>query len=159
MDVTLILALVVIVIIFLILPKGSKFELHGYQADFLNKLGEMQGTSAAEALQAIVDKAMSDGKVKAEIFDEFHCIHCGSVSPADWIKERKGNKQPVTLPLTDEAIEFLSGELLVKVGKVDNVKQIIGDSRTSDVHKAVRCCVDWAIKNHAATADGIPKPE
>ena len=83
------------------------------------------------------------------------------MSPADWIKTRKGDKQPVALPLTDEALEFLGGELLVKVGKVGEppAKQIIDDSRSSDVHKAVRCCVDWAIKNYGATADGNPKPE
>jgi hypothetical protein len=66
----------------------------GYQIDFLNSCKAEGGAAgAAGALQAIVDKAMSDDKVKAAIFDDFHCIHCGSVSPAEWIASRKGKKE------------------------------------------------------------------
>jgi hypothetical protein len=40
----------------------------------------------------IVDEAMKDDSVKDGIFGGFHCIHCGSVNPEDWISNRKGKK-------------------------------------------------------------------
>ena len=156
------IAAVVLLALFFVFGGASpKFELHSYQEDFLNKLAASQGTSSAEALQSIVDKAMSNKKVYGEIFDDFHCVHCGSVAPAEWIKTRKGDKHPVALPLSDKAVEFLKGELLVPVAKVGDpkVRQVVEGPRTSNPDKAVRCCIDWAIKKYGAVADGTPKPE
>ena len=59
---------------------------------------------------------LSTESVKAAIFDTFHCVHCGSVSPPEWISARKGTKTPFALPVSGEAVAFLSSELLVKVG-------------------------------------------
>jgi hypothetical protein len=153
--------LFVVLLVFVMGGSSTKFELHGYQSDFLEKLGSSQGSSAAEALQGIVDRAMADVKVKAAIFDDFHCVHCGSVSPAEWIKARKGKKAPHALALSDKAVAFLGGALLVPVAKVGEPpkRQIVEGARTADANKAARCCVDWAIKNFGAVADGEPRPE
>ena len=51
--------------------------------------------------------------VKAAIFDTFHCVHCGSVSPPEWISARKGTKTPYVLSVSSEAVVFLSSDLLV----------------------------------------------
>ena len=75
-------------------------------------------------------------------------MHCGSVSPANWIKSRKGDKSVYSLKLNVEVLRFLESPLLVPVQKVgDPPKRTVVDGpRTSDASKAARCCVDWAIK-------------
>ena len=137
-------------------------QLHGYQKDFLAKMAKAQGLgSDGAALQSIVYQAMSNSSIKSAIFDDFHCVHCGSVTPAEWIKARKGKKEPHALALSGEAVAFLGGALLVPVAKVGEPpkRQIVEGARTADANKAARCCVDWAIKNFGAVADGEPRPE
>ena len=130
-------------------------ELHSYQKAFLDSLGAAHG-GAGGALQMIVTRAMNEPKVKAAIFDNFHCIHCGSVNPADWIKTQKGDKAPYKLKIGYEARSFLRQPLLVPVEKRGEPpkRQIVEGPRRSDVSKAARCCVDWAIKKYGAVADG-----
>eukprot|EP01043_Picozoa_sp_COSAG02_P068525 COSAG02_NODE_11414_length_1728_cov_215.445058_1_plen_103_part_10 len=78
---------------------ATSYDLHGYQQDFLQTMAASQGLATpAAALERIVGQAMTDAKIQAAIFDEFHCIHCGSVDPAEWIATRKGDKKPMTLP-------------------------------------------------------------
>jgi hypothetical protein len=131
----------------LFLTNNVHFELHGYQADYLKKMAASQGLgSDASALQSIVDKAMASESVEKAIFDTFHCVHCGSVSPAPWIAERKGKKIAYPLAVSAEAVNFLSGELLVPVGPPGPSKKVQPGARRADPHKAARCCIDWAIK-------------
>jgi len=33
-------------------------------------------------------------------------------------------------------------------------KQVVAGAKTSNIHKAARCCIDWAIKHFDAVADG-----
>jgi len=124
-------------------------------------MAKKNGTTAAQALESIVKKAITDSKVKKEIFDQFHCIHCGSKNPAPWIKERKGKKDPYPLAISSDAVAFLNAAPIVPVAKVGDppVKQIVEGEPKKDANKAVRCCIDWAIKNYGAVADGVPKPE
>ena len=133
------------------------YELHGYQRDFLATLAAAQGhNSASTALESIVSQAMSDPATKAAIFDKMHCIHCGSVKPAEWIATRKGDKEATPLVLTPSAAAFLAEPLLVKVDRVGQppVKQVVPGPRTSNVGKAARCCVDWAIQEYGAVETG-----
>ncbi len=137
-----------------------KFELHGYQIDFLDEFARARGLKgAASALQAIVDEASGSETVRAAIFDSFHCVHCGSVSPAEWISSRKGKKEAYALAVTKDAVAFLSKEHLVPVEKRGEPpkRQIVEGPRRADVNKAARCCVDWAIKQYGASADGTIK--
>ena len=99
---------------------------------------------------------MSDPATKSAIFDELHCIHCGSVNPAEWIATRKGDKEAVPLALSAPAAAFLEEPSLVKVARVGEPpkKQVVPGPRTSDAGKAARCCVDWAIKEYGAVATG-----
>ncbi len=146
-------------LLYALLP--PRIELHAYQKDFLDALGAGKG-GAVGALQRIVDRAMTEPRVKAAVFDEFHCVHCGSVSPADWIKTRKGTKSGYRLRLSGPALAFLSSPLLVTVEKRgDPPKRMVTDrsAKRADASKAARCCIDWAIKNYGALADGTPKPE
>eukprot|EP01043_Picozoa_sp_COSAG02_P068526 COSAG02_NODE_11414_length_1728_cov_215.445058_2_plen_273_part_00 len=122
------------------------YELHGYQRDFLATLGTAHGSSQAAALESIVGQAISSPATKSAIFDEFHCIHCGSVDPAEWIATRKGDKKPMTLPLSTAAASFLEQPMLVKVERLGEPpkKQVVpGAPKHADSSKAVRCCVDW----------------
>jgi hypothetical protein len=137
--------------------KVSEVELHAYQKDFLDSMAMALGLGdAAGALQMIVDQAMSDDSIKKAIFDDLHCVHCGSVSPAAWIKEHKGKKEPYPLALSAPAVAFLSAELLPKVEKVGEPpkKQVVPGPLRADLHKAVRCSIDWAIKHYGALVDG-----
>jgi hypothetical protein len=130
---------------------GSKVELHEYQKDFLDSMAEAQGLGGpGPALQVIVDKAMSDDGVQKAIFNDVHCVHCGSVAPPVWIKDRKGKKEPYTLALSAPAVAFLNAELLPRVEKVGEPpkKQVVPGPLRADMHKAARCCIDWAIKNY-----------
>jgi hypothetical protein len=136
---------------------GSEFELHAYQKDFLDNLANARGLDgAAAALQEIVDRAMSDDSVRKAIFENFHCVHCGSVSPAQWISARKGKKEAYDLALTRPAVAFLGKAMLVQVEKVGEppVRQVVPGPLRADANKAARCCIDWAIKNYGALADG-----
>ena len=128
------------------------FDLHGYQADFLGKMGEAQGLgSDTAALQKIVDVAMAQPEVKQAIFDEtFHCVHCDTQSPPDWIQEHKGIKTAHPLALSPEACQFLSGEILLNVGPPGPDKAVIPGPKHADADKAARCCIDWAIKEFRA---------
>lgn len=146
---------------FLIKPR-LQLMLHAYQMDFLEKFAILKKTNPSGALIHIVKRAYSEDKVTAAVYDDFHCIHCGSVSPAAWIKERKGTKTPYTFLLTDSVKNFLNEPMLVKVEKVGDPpkKQVVKDApRTSDASKSARCCIDWAIKHYGALADGTPKAE
>ena len=108
-----------------------------------------------------VQRCLQDPKAKAAVFDDFHCVHCGSVKPAEWIATRKGKKEPYELDLSLEALEFLKKPMLVKVERVGDppVKKIVEGPRRTDIHKAVRCTIDWAIKDYSAVATGKPKSE
>ena len=151
--------------------RSTTFLLHGYQKDFLDAMAAaglpavqlmtqqygLKGATAA--LQAIVMEAIQDASVQAEIFDDFHCVHCGSKNPAAWIKDRKG-QEPHSLVVTKMVKSFLSMELLVAVEKLGTppVRQIVVEKpRHADSSKAARCCIDWAIKKYDAVADGKPK--
>jgi len=134
-------------------------ELHGYQRDFLDTLGKEHKDNSG-ALQFIVDKALMEDPVREAIFDDFHCIHCGSVSPEPWIAKRKGDKQGVEYMLTSAARELLSSPCLVAVEKRGEppTKQIVKDApKRSDASKAARCAIDWAIKDSGSLKDGKPK--
>ena len=134
-------------------------ELHGYQRDFLDTLGKEHASSSG-ALQFIIDKALMEDPVREAIFEDFHCIHCGSVSPEPWIAKRKGDKKGVDFMLTSAARELLASPVLVAVEKRGEppTKQIVKDSpKRSDASKAARCAVDWAIKDSGALKDGKPK--
>lgn len=149
--------------LFVLATRGTKVELHPFQFEFLEKLaasGQVGAKDAAGALSAIVTRALDDGKVRNAIFDEFHCIHCGSVKPAEWIKTKCG-KKPYTLKLAPPVKEFLSSTILVPVKKVGEPpkKTVVDGDKRADISKAARCCVDWAVKNYGAVADGVPKPE
>lgn len=160
-----------VILAYLYLKRGTKFALHAYQLDFLETLGasgapeveecatkySISGPSAA--LQALAEEAIGDAKVQAECFDGFHCVHCGSVNPAAWIKERKGTKVPVELAVTKLVVSFLSMELLVPVEKRGEPpkRQVVEGARRADKDKAARCLVDWAIKNRNAVEDGKVK--
>ena len=126
---------------------ATSYDLHGYQQDFLQTMAASQGLATpAAALERIVGQAMTDAKIQAAIFDEFHCIHCGSVNPAEWIATRKGDKEPMTLPLSAAAASFLEQPMLVKVERLGEPpkKQVVpGAPKHADSSKAVRCCVDW----------------
>jgi hypothetical protein len=78
----------------------------------------------------------------------------GSKDPAEWIATRKGKKEPYSLPISSDKIKFLSGEILLKVGPPGPQKAIIPGPKRADASKAVRCCVDWAIKHYGALATG-----
>lgn len=146
---------------FVLATRGTKVELHPFQLEFLEKLAPQLGAKgAAGALSAIVARAVDDTKVFSAVFDDFHCIHCGSVKPADWIKTKCG-KKPYTLKLAPSVTEFLSSTILVPVKKVGEPpkKMVVDGDKRADLSKAARCCVDWAVKNYGAVADGVPKPE
>lgn len=137
-------------------------ELHGYQKDFLDELAIARGLGgAAGALQALVDQALGSEKVSSDIFDVFHCVHCGGVSPAEWISTRKGTKVAYDFAVTKDAATFLSKELLVPVEKRGDPpkRQVVEGPRRADVSKAARCCIDWAIKEYGATSDGKVKAD
>ena len=102
---------------------------------------------------------MGDKKVAKAMYEELHCVHCGSVKPADWIASRKGSKDGYRLRVSPEAVAFLQQEQLAKMDRVDGVKKMFPDELRSDPSKAARCTIDWAIKNYGAAGDGEPKPE
>ena len=142
-----------------------ELALHGYQHDFLAKMKQMyyptQGNSddLSCVLQAIIDKALGDDAVMSAIFDDFHCVHCGSVKPEAWINARKGKKELYKFNLSAEAMSLLNAPVLVEVKKVGEppVGQVIpAGPKRADSSKAARCCVDWAIKATSAVADGNP---
>merc|ERR1719162_1742494 len=93
-------AIIVAAIIWFVMFRGTLIEMHQYQKDFLDTMvqkGTEGATNSATALAVIVQLAQKSSKVHGEIFDGFHCIHCGSVKPADWIANRKGKKEPQRL--------------------------------------------------------------
>merc|ERR1719198_295411 len=135
------------------MTKTPKFQLHGYQIDFLRALAPVvNADDESGAMELIVQRCLQDEKVKAAIFEDFHCVHCGSVKPAEWIANRKGKKEPYGLNLSLEALNFLKKPLLVKVERVGDppVKKIVEGALRADTDKAVRCCIDWAIKDYSA---------
>lgn len=153
--------------------RGASFELHGYQVAFLKRMAASNlpgiarrkaacgGDGVAAALQAVVEEAMVDPTIRAEIFDVYHCVHCGSVKPAAWIADDKGNKKPHVLGVSRPVVEFLSSAVLVPVEKRGEPpkRQVVEGPRRADRHKAARCCVDWAIKQSGDVADGkAPAP-
>merc|ERR1711998_108056 len=116
--------------------------------DFLERLGAISSKTAAGALAMIVTRAIKDPKVKAEIFSQLQCVHCGSVKPAAWIKDHKG-KEAYPLAMSSEVRKFLSSPLLLAVekrGEPPKKYMVDPGPTTADMHKAARCCVDWAIK-------------
>jgi hypothetical protein len=150
--------------------KGPDFMLHGYQKDFLEAFAA-SGTPAVEkckkkyglegaaaGLQAIAEELIYDATKRSEVFDTFHCVHCGSVKPAEWISTNKGNKAPHALRVSKEVVALLSKPLLVPVEKRGDPpkRQIVEGPKFADHSKAARCCVDWAIKRHGALATGKP---
>eukprot|EP00746_Dinoflagellata_sp_MGD_P137728 gnl/MRDRNA2_/MRDRNA2_71491_c0_seq1.p1 gnl/MRDRNA2_/MRDRNA2_71491_c0~~gnl/MRDRNA2_/MRDRNA2_71491_c0_seq1.p1 ORF type:complete len:179 (+),score=40.05 gnl/MRDRNA2_/MRDRNA2_71491_c0_seq1:132-668(+) len=129
--------------------KTPKFIMHKYQRDFLDKFAAAQCLSdASKAFQSIVEQAMDDHAIQKDIFDTFHCVHCGSVNPQEWISKAKG-KQPYDLDVSPQVVAFLGRELLVKVEKVGEppTRQVVPGPKRADPDKAARCCIDWAIKN------------
>ena len=147
--------------------KKVDVELHSYQKDFLDTLGKDKSLGAfilrgdaSSALSWIVRRAMRNPSVRSEIFDTFHCVHCGSVKPPEWISTRKGDKRKHKLKLDPPLQKFLSGELLLPVEKrgTPPARQVIEGPKRADLSKAARCCVDWAIKNEGRFAEK-PKPE
>jgi len=140
--------------------KKPTFDLHAYQHDFLAAMAAQSGlSSAAAALEAIVVRAMLEPEVRAAMYDGFHCVHCGSKNPATWIKERKGKKEPYTLPVNKQVSSFLASDLLVPVEKLGEppVRQVVPGPRKADPSKAARVAVDWAIQAYGALVDGEPK--
>jgi len=146
------------------------YELHQYQIAFLKSLAakdpavdacaeEHHVSGPAAALQMIVIKALQDEKDKAEMYDGFQCVHCGSKNPAAWIKENKGKKEPYSLAVTAEVAKFLASDLLVPVQKVGTppARQVVPGPRRSDPSKAARVAIDWAIQKFGALEDGQPK--
>eukprot|EP01052_Picozoa_sp_SAG31_P019882 SAG31_NODE_1468_length_8223_cov_37.850320_10_plen_111_part_00 len=76
-------------------PDVSSFELHGYQLDFLEQSSQAQQLAggAAAAFERLVGFALKEPAIKAEIYDKtFHCVHCDSKKPPDWIQNNKGEK-------------------------------------------------------------------
>jgi len=145
---------------YFLLSSVTKYELHGYQVDFLAAFAKFRGASgAAAALQSIVMEAIGDESVRAAMYDGFHCVHCGSKDPAPWIKERKGKKEPYALKLSEQAASFLASELLVPVEKLGQppVRQVVDGARRSDHNKAARVAIDWAIQKYGAVEDGTPR--
>merc|ERR1719316_1011826 len=87
-----------------------KIALHRYQKNFLDQYAAAQCLDdAGKALQSIVEQAMSNPAIQKEIFDTFHCVHCGSVSPAEWIAKARG-KQPYSLAVNPQVVAFLGKE-------------------------------------------------
>jgi hypothetical protein len=112
-------------------------------------------TTADQALEFIVEKAMAEKMVYNEIFDNFHCVHCGSKKPADWIANRKGKKIHCSLTLKPPTIAFLDGTILLSVGPPGPTKAVQRDQpKRADASKAARCCIDWAIQYYGSTATG-----
>ena len=111
----------------------------------------------AAALQKIVNLAMTDPSIKAAIFDEtFHCLHCDSKAPPDWIQNRKGAYMPYALALTPISCAFLGMPMLLPVGPPGPDKAVIpGEALRADANKAVRCCIDWAIKEFQAQGSAL----
>ena len=142
-------------------PSGvpsASLELHGYQKDFLDTLGvKLDNSGPSAALEFLVGKAIADAAVHEEIYGSFHCVHCGSVKPAEWIRTRKGTKTPYALDLSAETSAFLGQSILKQVEKVGDppVRQVVPGPLWSDASKAARMAVDWAIQNYDAAADGI----
>jgi len=149
----------------------ATFELHEYQIKFLESLAtsklkaveeyaQSSGTSgAAAALGSIVAQAMQSAAVHSAVYDTFHCVHCGSVQPAAWIKEHKGKKAPYELAVPKDVSKFLATSLLVPVEKLGEppVRQVVPGARKADASKAARCAIDWAIKSYEAVETGVPK--
>lgn len=130
-------------------------ELHGYQLEFLDMLSEYEG-HPGYALQYLVERAARESRVKAACFDKIHCVHCGSVNPAEWIKTAGiGNKQRLEWPLSSRACSLLKSRLILPVEKVGTPpkKQIVDGPRRVDASKAARCVIDWAIGNYDALTD------
>ena len=128
---------------------GASLEIHGYQKEFLGKMAKAQGMgSEGAALQSIVYGAMSNAAIKSAIFDDFHCVHCGSKNPPDWVKNGMG-KTATALDISEECIAFLSQPILVAVGPPGPKKALQPEKpNRADVNKAARTCIDWAIKEY-----------
>lgn len=150
-----------LVFVFFIRGKAkTEVTLHGYQIDFLKNFAEVNSLSNVNnALDTIVGLAAVDPVTKGKIFDEIQCVHCGSKNPAEWIATRKGDKTAYPFDLAAPTVTFLSGTIVDKVEKIGEppVKTIIAGNKRSDVSKAARCCIDWAIVEFDALADGKPK--
>ena len=137
-------------------PSAVKYALHGYQIDYLGTLARAKALdSPAAALQHIVDAVMGSDAKRDAAFNAVHCVHCGSVSPAEWIASRKGQKDEHALAISGAAKAFLASEIVATVGKVGAPpkKVIVAEKGLrSDPGKAARVCIDWAIK--VCGADG-----
>lgn len=140
---------------------STTLEMHSYHKFYLSKMASAQGfDSEAQALQSVVTKAMSSKAFAKTLFDaEFHCVHCGSKNPAEWIKTRMGKKpQALTGVLSAAAMDFLTSAQLVKVGPPGPTKALMPtEPKRSDAGKAARICVDWAIKEYGNDAKGKGK--
>jgi hypothetical protein len=137
---------------------GTVLELHGYQKAYLSTMASAQGLGdEAAALQSVVEKAMADAAFAKTLFDsEFHCVHCGSKNPPEWIKSAMG-KEPRSLTgsLSAEALAFLSSSQLVAVGPPGPKKALKPeDPKRTNAGKAARICVDWAIKEYGDDGKG-----
>lgn len=116
--------------------RKPQVKLHPFQMDFLDSMAAACGlASAGLALQKLVEDAMFSDVTRSAIYDDFHCCHCGSNNPADWIKKRKGKPvhgrivaEPYALDISDEALTFLSTKLLVPVEKVGQPPKRISPS-------------------------------
>jgi hypothetical protein len=132
-DPTVFFGLVLPIILFLFLRlqknRGSHevCELHSYQKAFLDSLGTTHG-GAGGALAMIVKRAMAEPKVKAAIFDNFHCVHCGSVNPEAWIKTQKGDKTPYKLKIGYEARTFLKQPVSMGRAAVTSPRRLVAVS-------------------------------
>ena len=131
-------------------PQPPSFELHGYQKDYLATLAKANAKDEAGVLRALVEKAAGSEAVREAIFGTFHCVHCNSVSPAEWINARKGKKEPYELDIGEGAVGFLSQELLLKVGPPGPKKAVQPGPKRADRDKAARCVIDWAVKHYGA---------
>ena len=143
-------------------PGSTKIQLHKYQVNFLNNFTVINslGDGPAPALDAIVKLAAQDKTVYEEMYGDFICIHCGSVNPADWINNFKGEKLPYDMKLDSASVKLLSSAPLKKVEKLGEPpkKQVVDGPTRTDIHKAARVAVDWAIQKFNALSDGMPVP-
>ena len=96
-------------------------------------------------LRTLVENAMGSAGVREAIFGTFQCVHCGSKNPPDWIKNGMG-KESHALAVGNDAVSFLSQEILLPVGPPGPNKKVQEGPKRSDQHKAARTVIDWSIK-------------
>merc|ERR1719464_2067577 len=105
---SILIGLLIILVFAFATPSPAKYALHGYQLDYLGTLANAKALdSPAAALQYIVDAVMGSKEKRAAVFEDIHCVHCGSVRPAKWIASRKGKKVEHEFAISGEAATFL----------------------------------------------------